>query len=53
MCDTFMYCQRHENDGVPKAEAEFLNFGIFSHFCPFLPIYPILSIKLTVLNLTF
>ena len=36
MCDICMYCQRHENDGVPKAAAKFLNFGIFAHFCPFI-----------------
>ena len=24
-----MYCQKHENDGVPKAEARFLNLGVY------------------------
>ena len=48
-----MYCQKHENDGVPKAEVKSFNFGIFAHFCPFLPIYPILYFKLTIFDVTF
>ena len=41
-----MYCQRHGNSGVLKTEVKFLQFW---HF---LPIYPILSIKLTIFYLT-
>ena len=48
-----MYWQKHENDGVPKAEVKFFNFGILAHFGPFLPIYPILYFKLTIFNLKF
>ena len=31
MCNMCMYCQRHKNNGVPNAQAKFLNFGTFAH----------------------
>ena len=47
MCNMCMYCQRLENDGVPKDGAKFLNFGIFANLPHFF------SNKLATLNLPF
>ena len=54
MYDMCMYCQRHKNNGVLKAEAKFSNFGIFArlpHF--FSPTDRTISNILTKLKLIY